>query len=188
MEFPDKYKILEINKFSINDYEIVPIRFEDRYKIMHWRNEQMYHLRQNIALSHEEQDNYFMDIIKSLFSTNRPPQLLFSFLKSQECIGYGGLVNINWIDKNAEISFLMNTILETKYFQINWTIFLKLIEDLSFNQLNLKKIYTYAYDLRPKLYDVLESLDYVKEAELKQHLAFKNKFISVVIHSKFNTN
>jgi hypothetical protein len=34
--------------------------------------------------------------------------LLFSFLKNGECIGYGGLVHINWIDQNAEISFMID--------------------------------------------------------------------------------
>ena len=27
-------------------YKLISIRFEDRYKIMEWRNEQLYHLRQ----------------------------------------------------------------------------------------------------------------------------------------------
>ena len=36
--------------------------------------------------------------------------------KKNNCIGYGGLVHINWIDKNAEISFIMNTELEMDIF------------------------------------------------------------------------
>jgi hypothetical protein len=52
-----------------------------------------------------------------LFEQQQPSQLLFSFLENDKCIGYGGLVHINWIDSNAEISFIMNTQLEKDRFQ-----------------------------------------------------------------------
>ena len=60
-------------------------------------------------LTVEDQDAYFENIISTLFDQEQPKQILFSFLKDNKFIGYGGLVHINWIDKNAEISFLMNT-------------------------------------------------------------------------------
>ena len=48
------------------------------------------------------------------------------------------------------------------------------------------KIFTYAFDLRPNLYEVLENSLYKKEAKLKEHCLFNEKFIDVVIHSKVN--
>ena len=108
MKFPNKYNCLDKNEFSIGDYKIIPIRFEDRLDILKWRNEQIYHLRQDKILTKEVQDNYFREIVASIFSEKKPNQILFSYLKNQKCIGYGGLVHINWTDKNAEISFLMN--------------------------------------------------------------------------------
>ena len=102
------------------------------------------------------------------------------------CIGYGGLVHINWIDRNAEISFLMDTSLETHFFKRNWLSFLALIQELAFEELNLHKVYTYAFDLRPHLYDVLESAGFKREAVLPEHCLFESRYIDVVIHSKFN--
>ena len=107
-------------------------------------------------------------------------------MKNDECIGYGGLVHINWLDMNAEISFLMNTKLEKINFEKYWIIFLNLIEDVAFNQLLLHKIYTYAFDLRPHLYKPLEKVGYEKEAVLKQHFIFNKVYKDIVIHSKFN--
>ena len=182
----NSYNALNKQRFSCEEYSIVPLRFEDRHKIMKWRNEQMYHLRQNEPLNEEKQDRYFQTIVAELFEQKRPGQILFSYLKGEECIGYGGLVHINWVDKNSEVSFIMKTELEKNGFYKNWEIYLKLIEEVAFKDLGLHKIHSYAFDLRPKIYEVLERADFKKEAVLKEHCLFQDKYIDVVIHSKFN--
>ncbi len=179
-----KYKALNQQEFIEGKYAIVPIRMEDRYLIMKWRNEQIYHLRQEKLLSKEDQDEYFKNVISRTFDMESPHQILFSFLKNGECIGYGGLVHINWIDKNAEISFIMNTSHEKNFFETYWKVYLKLIEKVSFQALSLHKIFTYAFDLRPKLYKIFEDKNFIEEARLKEHCFFEQKFIDVVIHSK----
>ena len=184
---PNNYKILNKQIFHNGQYSIVPIRLEDRYDIMKWRNEQIYHLRQKNILTKDDQDKYFNSEVAALFNKENPTQILFSFLKNEECVGYGGLVHINWHDKNAEISFLMNTSLEKDYFHQFWKTYLSLIEDVAFQELSFHKIYTYAYDLRPRLYNVLEESGFNKEAVLKEHVFFDKRFIDVVIHSKWNT-
>lgn len=178
------YKILNKQNFYNGIHSIIPIRYEDRLDIMKWRNEQIYHLRQNKPLTLEDQENYFNNVVNKLFSQEMPNQILFSYLEDDICIGYGGLVHINWIDKNAEISFIMNTELEKNNFQEYWTNFLELIEEVAFRELKLHKIFIYAFDLRPNLYQAIESVNYVKEATLKQHCFYENRFIDVIIHSK----
>ncbi len=180
------YKFLSKAVFSRGEYSIVPIRKEDRYDIMKWRNEQMYHLRQSEPLTKDQQNKYFETVVTALFEENKPNQILFSYLKGNECIGYGGLVHINWIDSNAEISFIMNTNLQQFEFHKHWGTFLNLIEEVAFNQLKLHKLHTFAFDLRPEIYEVLEKAKYNKEAVLKEHCYFEKKFIDVIIHSKFN--
>ena len=180
------YFALNKQIFTDGIYSIVPIRYEDRFDIMKWRNDQIYHLRQNKPLTVEDQEYYFSNVIASLFEQEKPNQILFSFLENEKCIGYGGLVHINWIDKNAEISFVMNTDLETNSFHIHWTTYLGLIEKVAFEVLNFHKIFTFAFDLRPHLYDALESENYIREAVLREHCFFDNKFIDVIIHTKIN--
>ena len=153
---------------------------------MTWRNEQIYHLRQKSPLTRESQDKYFKVVISELFKKEKPNQILFSFLKKKKCIGYGGLVHINWTDMNAEISFIMDTKLELLEFSELWKIFLGLIEKPAFDILNLHKIYTYAFDLRPKLYPVLTVSGYNLEACFKEHSFFEGKFVDVLVHSKIN--
>jgi RimJ/RimL family protein N-acetyltransferase len=179
-----EYKILKEQIFSSDNYKIVPIRYEDRMLIMKWRNEQIYHLRQSKPLTESDQENYFSNVVSKLFAQESPQQVLFSYLENDECIGYGGLVHINWIDKNAEISFVINSTLEKSNFHKHWGIYLDLIEQVAFHELKLHKIYTYAFDLRPHLYEAIEAKGYLKEAELKEHCSFHEEFKSVIIHSK----
>ena len=119
-----KYKCLNKQEFQIEEYKIVPIRFEDRYNIMKWRNEQMYHLRQSKILTIEDQDSYFENEVKKLFAQENPNQILFSFLENEICIGYGGLVHLDWSKKSGEISFLISTELESNFFEKFWHLFL----------------------------------------------------------------
>ncbi len=182
------YKILSKQKFESGGYAIVPIRMEDRYAIMQWRNEQIYHLRQDKPLTKEEQEKYFNEVVINLFEQEKPAQILFSYLNDGHCIGYGGLVHINWIDKNAEISFVMDTSLENEFFEFQWSTYLSLIEEVAFKELDLHKIYTYAFDLRPRLYTALDKRGFRKEAQLVEHSLFDGKYIDVLIHTKFKNS
>lgn len=180
----NSYRCLKEQNFSDGEFSIVPIRNEDRYSIMQWRNEQIYHLRQYKPLTKAGQDQYFNEVVAKLFNQEQPGQILFSYLQNGRCIGYGGLVHINWIDKNAEISFVMDTSLEEEHFNFHWSKYLTLIEAVAFEELNLHKLFVYAFDLRPHLYSVLESNDYFLDAKLKDHCFFENQYRDVVIYSK----
>ena len=180
------YICLKKQEYSFGDYSIVPLRYQDRFDIMKWRNEQIYHLRQSRPLTVEDQQSYFDNVVARLFELPSPDQILFSYLEKGFCVGYGGLVHINWIDRNAEISFIMDTKLEKEHFAEYWSSFLTMLKDLSFSDLNLHKIYTYAFDLRPHLYTMLEANGFAREATLKEHCFFEGVYKDVVIHSYIN--
>ena len=168
------------------DFKLIPLRYEDRGIIMKMRNEQIYHLRQAELLTAEKQENYFHQVVLKLYEQEKPNQILFSFLKNDEVVGYGGLVHINWVDKHAEISFIMKTELEAENFKTFWLSHLQMIEQVAFKDLGFHKIFTYAFDVRPHLYPVLEQAGFNYEATLKEHCFFQGKFINVIIHSKLN--
>ena len=167
MENYNQYKCLEKQSFEYHEFSLIPIRSEDQFLIMKWRNEQIYHLRQAKPLTEIDQNNYFDNVVYKLFEQEKPKQILFSFIKNGECIGYGGLVHINWIDLNAEISFIMDTSLEIDSFEYHWSIYLSLIEQVAFQDLKFHKIFTYAFDLRPHLYPMLIKNGFKEEAAPK---------------------
>jgi RimJ/RimL family protein N-acetyltransferase len=182
----NSYKALNKQVYSDGIYSIVPIRNEDRLHIMNWRNDQIYHLRQQKPLSIKDQNNYFTNVISKLFEKDKPDQILFSFLENGICVGYGGLVHINWIDKNAEVSFIMDTKLENLFFQLYWSIFLESLMKVAFDELGLYKTYVFAFDLRPHLYEVLENSGYFFDARLAGHCLHNGEFKDVVIYSTLN--
>jgi hypothetical protein len=175
------YKVLTQPKFSNNDLTLVPLRFEDRYKIMDWRNEQMYHLRQKNLLTSQDQDEYFINVVSKLFELDKPDQLLFSILKNDVCIGYGGLVHIDWINMKGEISMIMATSLEQMYFIQIWEEFLGIIKDIAMNA-GIIEIYTYAYDVRPDLYVALERSGFSLFNRILKEVKREEKNIDVVQH------
>ncbi len=182
MTFSTKYKILNNQVYEFNKYKIMPIRYKDRYKIMDWRNDQLYHLRQSEKLTISKQDSYFKEILLPQKNNDQPEQILFSFFYKSKFVGYGGLVHIDWVDKSAEVSFVMDTTLEKFFFSEFWSAFLNLLEMVIKDISYLNKIYTYAFDLRPKIYKVLENKGFSFE---KSETYLKNdQTINVKIHKK----
>lgn len=181
------YKILPQINLEFGDFSLVPIRLDDRYAIMRWRNDQITILRQSKPLTEKDQDAYFFGVVQKLFDQDHPSQLLFSFLFRGNLIGYGGLVHIDWQNKNAEISFLTATERadDSKLLINDWMVFLKMISIIADRYLNFIKIYTYAYDVRPNLYEALDRSGFVEEARLKKHVLIKNTPNNVVINSRF---
>lgn len=183
IKWPKFYRALKVkNIYTLNEFSLLPIRFEDRYLIMKWRNEQIYHLRQNKPLTKKIQNDYFVKEIFPLFNQTKPNQILFSFLKKKILVGYGGLVHINWQKKNAEISFVMNTSLENQNFEDFWDIFLKLIDKVLFDLNCIEELFTFAFDIRPNIYKVLEKNNFqlVKDDEYNKD----GKIIRVKVHRK----
>ncbi|MBR0285618.1 MAG: GNAT family N-acetyltransferase [Bacteroidales bacterium] len=183
-----RYVCLHRQEFHLGAYSLVPLRYQDRFSIMRWRNEQIYHLRQQRPLTEEDQQKYFDTVVSRLFDQPSPDQILFSYLEDGQCIGYGGLVHINWTDRVAEVSFIMDTSREAGEFALHWTNYLTMLQEVAFGNLQLHKLFTYAFDLRPHLYPVLESFGFVREATLKEHCLYQGQYKDVVIHSLWAYN
>ena len=181
-----KYICLQHQEQHLGDYSIVPLRYEDRFSIMKWRNEQIYHLRQARPLTEDDQQRYFDNVVSKLYDNTKPDQILFSYLEKEDCIGYGGLVHINWTDRNAEISFIMDTRLEAEHFAEHWSNYLRMLKKVAFEDLGLHKMYTYAFDLRPHLYPIFEAEGFTREAILKDHCCYNGVYKDVIIHSLIN--
>ena len=185
MDFPKEYRLLNIDQFNIGQLNLVPIRFKDKEKIRLWRNKQIDILRQKNKLTREEQKKYFESVVPKIFNEEEPKQILFSLLENKKLVAYGGLVHINWIDKHAEISFLTEPNLNQTCFEKYWTIYLKLIQFIAFDILKLKKIFTYTYEIRYNLFQILNKNNFQKEARLKNHCYIDGEFKDVLIHSIF---
>jgi hypothetical protein len=182
------YNCLKNNITSENGFEIKPVTIEDMELIRLWRNQQMDVLRQKREISNLEQINYFENNIAVLFNKEKPSQLIFSYFKDHLLVGYGGLVNISWDDRRAEMSFLLNPIHTTnlniyKQYFLQFIIFMK---QINFDQLAFRKLFTETYEHRKFHISILVESGFELEGILRDHVCIKNKFFNSLIHSVIN--
>lgn len=184
MLFPLSYKCLKNSIYKHENYSLLAIKYENRNDILCWRNAQIELLRQKELLTPDQQDTYFKTEIYALFDKEKPKQILFGFYKDKELIGYGGLVHINWKDKNSEISFLLDNKIKTETeYLINFEKFLILLEKVAY-EIKLHKIYTYGYDLAEYRFLPLKKLNFKNEVILKDQIKINKSLYDAKIYSK----
>ena len=152
--------------------------------IRKWRNDQIDVLRQNQFLTEEDQIEYFNTVIKRTYDEKEPECMLFSLMLKNTCIGYGGLTNIDWISKSAEISFVLDTnqIIESKVYRKHFLAFLNMIISLIFVELEFNRLFTETYDIRPLHIKILEEVGFKLEERLKKHVYIKSSYVDSLIH------
>tara|TARA_B110000495_G_C23000886_1_gene590679 strand:+ start:275 stop:835 length:561 start_codon:yes stop_codon:yes gene_type:complete len=184
----NKYNCLDIQKFSLQNYVLIPIREEDIQSIRNWRNSQIDVLRQKKVISEKEQQEYYEKILKKDFYKNNPEQILFSVLLKSQCIGYGGLVHIDWEQKSAELSFLNETSRANNfelYFK-DFSKFLKIITQIAFDDIKFNQLVTETYNTRPKTIEILKKFGFKNKNTLKNHVEINGKLIDSLILSLEN--
>lgn len=182
------YKILTQKTVSSGEYSLVSYREKDMFDIMRWRNEQVDILRQAAPIKKSDQLDYYQKTIRPSFSNNNPNIMLFSLLKDGKCIGYGGLTNINWRSKRAEISFLLETA-RTKnddVYRDDFTSFIRLIKLLAFEHLDLHRLFTETFDIRSFHVRLLEEAGFKLEGKMKEHVLIRGSYRDSLIHGLVN--
>ncbi len=186
-----EYLVLNNKKeWKRGEYSLVPLREEDIFLIKKWRNEQMDVLRQKKLLSDDDQVAYYHDVIRPLFGETEPEQVLFSFLHSNTCIGYGGLVHIDWSKREGEVSFLVDTVRagNPDVYERDFRVFLSLIKSIACEELKLERICTEVYDIRPLHVLILENNGFVLKKRLKNFLVIRGKPVDSLLHEFFRKN
>lgn len=166
-------------------YQIVSLRRQDLLSIMEWRNEQMSILRQSTPLTPFDQKHYYENHILGTFEQERPAQILVSLLKDGNCIGYGGLTNIDWTPKRSELSFLIspNRASNPKVRDEDYSAYLKLIKEMAFANLELNRLFTETYDVRPHIIRVLEENGFAHEGRMHQHVVVDGELTDSVLQA-----
>ena len=180
----EKYSCLKNEIYKFENYSLIPLRKEDIESIRKWRNNQISVLRQEKKISKKEQINYFVTIIKKEFNEKKPKCILFSFILNETCIGYGGLTNIDWSSKRAELSFMVDNIRHSssEKYHNDFVSFLKIVLKIVFDELKFNKLFTETYDIRPLHVKILEEMGFKLERRIKQHVNINDKYVDSLIH------
>jgi RimJ/RimL family protein N-acetyltransferase len=135
-------------------------------------------------LTEVDQHQYFKNVVQPSFSAERPSLMLFSYLEGEKCIGYGGLTNIDWEARRAELSFLLDTALSrnTPAYEEAFRMYLSLVKQVAFEDLMFNRIFTETFDVRPHHVRVLEQCGFRREGVMKQHAVVNGHFVDSIIH------
>ena len=142
-------------------------------------------LRQKNPLSDNDQIDYYNKIIVPSFHHEQPSQILFSYIKKNKCIGYGGFVHISWGDNRAEISFLLDNerALDKVKYAEDFLVYLKLIRQVGFIHIKFNRLYVETFDIREHHIALLEKSGFKIEGRMCEHNFVKNEYVDSIFHA-----
>ncbi|MEM7615262.1 MAG: GNAT family N-acetyltransferase [Pseudomonadota bacterium] len=149
-----------------------------------WRNAQMDVLRQTHPITAAAQRAYFETHVWPEKPRDTPRQILLAIAREGTLIGYGGLVHIDWPSRRAEVSFLVDPALERqpKARAEVFLGYLKLVQNLAFDDLSLNRLTTETYAQRTGHIDTLEAAGFRLEGTLREHVVIDGTKTASLLH------
>ena len=184
------YKVMPRARVERGRLVLRAVAPQDIECIRQWRNAQMDVLRQSLFISPEEQERYFAAHVWPEMGSSTPKQILLSLETDGEMIGYGGLVNISWIDQRGEVSFLLNPAIERDLNQRSqiFLTFLETLKEIAFNDLQLCRIWTETYATREFHIKTLEAAGFQNEGCLRNHSIINGDQTNSIVHGLIREN
>jgi RimJ/RimL family protein N-acetyltransferase len=179
------YKCLPQRIYQNGEYTIEAVQPHHIERIRQLRNEQMDLLRQENPISKEEQIQYYEKYIWPELKSDNPKNILLSYKYKDELIGYGGLVHLSWVDKRAEMSFLLDSsiVKNDNHRNIYMSNFITLVKNICFNQLSFNRLYTETFEFRKFHIKVLCNNGFKEEGCMRQHIYVDNQYYDSILHS-----
>ena len=157
----------------------------DAIPIMTWRNQQIDALRQSIPLTSSVQNSYFKKHVETQFDQQKPNPILLRYCLRNQLIGYGGLVHIDWKERIAEVSFLLETsrTQNLNNYVDEFSTFLYLLKNLAFRFLGFQKLTTEAYAHRKTHVSTIENSGFKREQIIRSTNKVEGKWIDSILAS-----
>lgn len=183
------YKVMRRKRVTDQVITLSALQPDDIDKVRKWRNRQLGVLRQGVKISRKAQENYFLSEVWPDKQQPKPNQLLLGIKTGGRLIGYGGLVNISWANRNSELSFLLDPKIEgnskarTEFF----IRYLRIILEIAFSDLNLLRVWTETYENRGEHIAGLEEVGFVQEGRLRSHILCDDLVMDSLLHGLLRT-
>lgn len=167
------------------EHRYVPLRRADIEALRRFRNEQIDVLRQARPISPEQQERWFEEVVVPTQGAERAPMALVSILDADErFIGYGGLTNIDWDARRAEVSFLVDPerAADPDLYVADMSGFLDFLARLAFDELGLNRLFAETYAFREFHIGILEQAGFTPEGRLREHVATSGGLGDSLVH------
>ena len=161
-----------------------PVDESDLAELMRWRNEQQAVLRQQEPLTAAHQERWFRDVVTPSYQQVQPRALQVVALDGDRRVAYGGLTNIEWVSRRAELSFLVATELTEPLdrYADEFRRFLAWTATFCFDELGFNRIFTETWDFRDDHMAVLEGFGFVLEGRMRRHVAKDGQAHDALLH------
>jgi hypothetical protein len=166
-------------------YAVRGITREDMEPVRRWRNAQMQLLRQSSPITVAQQQRYFDEAVQPAFDDPRPRQVLLVLLLDSSPVGYGGLTNLDWGARRAELSFLAapERATDPDTYADDFRAFLALVVDgVAFADLRLHRVFAETFDIRPHHVTILEQFGFAGEGRMKDHVRIDGRYADSLLH------
>jgi RimJ/RimL family protein N-acetyltransferase len=149
-----------------------------------WRNAQQSVLRQQHPISAEHQLGWFRTSVEPTYSAEDPKQLLVVVEDSDHLVAYGGLTNIEWVSRRAEVSFLCETERshDAERYADAFTSFLTWLKHFAFVELGLNRLFTETWSVRGEHIGILEACGWRLEGRMREHVWKDGRFDDALLH------
>lgn len=117
--------------------KLAPLTRGDCEQVRRWRNEALFSLRTPYYLTKEMQEDFYKNVVCNRNSSHR-----YWAITNPKLIGIGGLTNIGWENRIAEISLIIDPNRQKRGFGEKAV---ELLLDQAFNYLNLKTVFGECY-------------------------------------------
>ncbi len=166
-------------------YRYVPLRRADIEALRQFRNAQLDVLRQAAPISSAEQTGWYERVVVPAQHEAQPAMMLVSILAEPDrFIGYGGLTNIDWSSRRAEVSFLVDPARagEPDVYSRDMGAFLEFLKRWAFTELGLNRLFTETYAFRDAHIGILEHAGFSVEGRLRQHVVVGGELTDSIMH------
>lgn len=155
-----------------SDSAVRPLIADDLEHLRTWRNEQQDVLRQQAPIDIEHQQRWFRDVVVPSQQHATPSSVLVTTSRSGVPTSYGGLTNIDWVSRRAEVSFLAATDIasSSERYEAEFGGFLSWLTDFSFGELDLCRLFTETWAFRDHHLEILERAGFQLEGRLRHHV------------------
>jgi RimJ/RimL family protein N-acetyltransferase len=141
-------------------------------------------LRQSEPISPEQQRRWFDEVVAPAQRDPQPPMVLVSVFENGSFVGYGGLTNISWDSRRAEVSFLVDPkrAADPDVYRHDMAAFLGFLAELAFDRLGLNRLFAETYAFRDFHIAILEQAGFASEGRLRQQVATADGFGDSLVH------
>ncbi len=166
------------------DYRYTLLERDHIEALRQFRNAQIDVLRQAELIDEDQQVRWFEEVVEPAHGEEQPPQILISILAGGEFVGYGGLTNLHWTNRRAEVSFLMDPerAADGPTYERDMTEFLAFLAELAFDVLGLNRLFAETWAFRESHIALLEKAGFLYEGRMREHTFDPSGPIDSVLH------